>query len=63
MLSLDNLIQWAQYQAIIPEGIIVNKTLGISNFQDLIYTIEKCLSSNEIFIEKKTKKVSLFVCI
>ena len=56
MLSLDNLIQWAQYQAIIPEGIIVNKTLGISNFQDLIYTIEKCLSSNEIFIEKKTKK-------
>ncbi len=56
MLSLDNLIQWAEYEAKIPDDVIVNKTLGISNFQDLIYTIEKCLSSNELFIEKKTKK-------
>lgn len=56
MVSLDNLIQWALYEAEIPENNIVNKTLGISNFEDLRYTLEKCLSSNELFIEKKTKK-------
>ena len=56
MVSLDNLIQWALYEAEIPKNKIVNKTLGISNFEDLIYTVEKCLSSNDLFIEKKTKK-------
>lgn len=56
MVSLDNLIQWAEYEAKIPENNVVNKTLGISNFNDLIYTIEKCLSSSDLFIEKKTKK-------
>ncbi len=56
MVSLDNLIQWALYEAEIPKNNIVNKTLGILNFEDLRYTLEKCLSSNELFIEKKTKK-------
>ena len=56
MVSLDNLIQWASYEAKIPKNNVVNKTLGISNFEDLRYTLEKCLSSNELFIEKKTKK-------
>ncbi len=56
MVSLDNLVQWALYEAFIPENNIVNKTLGISNFDDLSYTVEKCLSSSEFFIEKKTKK-------
>lgn len=56
MPSLDNLVQWALYEAELPENNIVNKTLGILNFEDLIYTVEKCLSSNELFIEKKTKK-------
>ena len=56
MVSLDNLIQWALYDAEIPQNNIVNKTLGILNFEDLRYTVEKCLSSSELFIEKKTKK-------
>ncbi len=56
MVSLDNLIQWALYEAEIPKNNIVNKTLGILNFEDLRYTVEKCLSSSELFIEKKTKK-------
>ena len=56
MVSLDNLIQWALYEAEIPQNNIVNKTLGILNFEDLRYTVEKCLSSSELFIEKKTKK-------
>ena len=57
MVSLDNLIQWALYEAEIPKNNIVNKTLGILNFEDLIYTVEKCLSSSDLFVEKKTKKV------
>ena len=56
MISLDNLIQWALYEAEIPKNNIVNKTLGILNFEDLIYTVEKCLSSSDLFVEKKTKK-------
>lgn len=56
MPSLDNLLQWALYEAEIPQDNQVNKTLGILNFEDLRYTIEKCLSSNDLFIEKKTKK-------
>lgn len=56
MVSLDNLVQWAKYEAELPEDNIVNKMLGISNFEDLRYTVEKCLSSNDFFIEKKTKK-------
>ena len=56
MVSLDNLIQWALYEAEIPQNNIVNKTLGILNFEDLRYTVETCLSSSELFIKKKTKK-------
>ncbi len=56
MPSLDNMVQWALYEAVLPQNNIVNKTLGISNFEDLGYTVEKCLSFNELFIEKKTKK-------
>lgn len=56
MVSLDNLVQWASYEAEIPENNVVNKMLGISNFEDLRYTVEKCLSSSDFFIEKKTKK-------
>ena len=56
MVSLDNLIQWASYEAQIPENNLVNKTLGILNFEDLRYTVEKCLSSSDLFVEKKTKK-------
>lgn len=54
--SLDTHIQWALYEAKIPVDNIVNKSLGISNFDGFIYTIEKCLSSSDFFIEKKTKK-------
>ena len=57
MVSLDNLVQWASYEAQIPENNLVNKTLGILNFEDLRYTVEKCLSSSDLFVEKKTKKV------
>lgn len=56
MPSLDNMVQWAQYEASLPSNNVVNKSLGISNFEDLRYTVEKCLSSNDLFIEKKTKK-------
>lgn len=56
MPSLDNMIQWALYEADLPPDNILNKTLGILNFEDLRYTIEKCLSSSDLFIEKKTKK-------
>lgn len=56
MPSLDNLVQWALYEAELPQNNIVNKSLGILKIEDLIYTVEKCLSSNELFIEKKTKK-------
>ncbi len=56
MPSLDNMVQWALYTAVLPQNNLVNKTLGISNFEDLRYTIEKCLSSSDLFIEKKTKK-------
>jgi len=54
--SLENLIQWAKYEAFLPKDNLVNKSLGISNLNDLIYNVEKCLSSNDLFIEKKTKK-------
>lgn len=56
MPSLDTMVQWARYKASLPPGNVVNKTLGILNFEDLRYTVEKCLSSNDLFIEKKTKK-------
>ncbi len=56
MPSLDTMMQWARYKASLPPGNVVNKTLGILNFEDLRYTVEKCLSSNDLFIEKKTKK-------
>ncbi len=56
MPSLDNLVQWALYEANLPQNNLLNKTLGILNFEDLRYTVEKCLSSSDLFIEKKTKK-------
>ncbi len=28
----------------------------MENFEDLRYTVEKCLSSSDLFVEKKTKK-------
>jgi len=56
MPSLDNLVQWALYEADLPQNNLLNKTLGILNFEDLRYTVEKCLSSSDLFIEKKTKK-------
>lgn len=56
MPSLDNMVQWALYEAVLPQNNLLNKTLGISNFEDLRYTVEKCLSSGDLFIEKKTKK-------
>lgn len=56
MPSLDNMVQWAQYEASLPLNNVVNKSLGILNFEDLRYTVEKCLSSSDLFVEKKTKK-------
>lgn len=50
--ALDTLIQWAKYEA----KPLVNKNESISNFEKLIYNMDKCISSDEILIEKKTKK-------
>lgn len=49
--SLENYIQWAKYEACILE----NKK-DIYNLEKIRYIIEKCLSSNELMILKKTKK-------
>ena len=49
--SLENLIQWAQYVA----HYDFEKN-HVYNFEKIRYIIEKCLSSNELFITKKTKK-------
>ena len=49
--SLENHIQWAEYEAIYD----FSKN-HVYNFEKIRYIIEKCLSSNELFITKKTKK-------
>ena len=47
-VSLDNYVQWALYSAKIKNSVY--------NFNQMRYIIEKCLSSNEFLILKKTKK-------
>lgn len=49
--SLENYIQWAQYEA----GYDFEKN-HVYNLEKIRYIIEKCLSSDEILITKKTKK-------
>lgn len=49
--SLENYIQWAEYLA-----EIKNLENDIYNFEKIRYIIEKCLSSDELLITKKTKK-------
>ena len=49
--SLENYIQWAEYEAILAE-----EKKHVYNFEKISYIIEKCLSSDELLIEKKTKK-------
>ncbi len=46
--SLENYCQWAQYEAKIKNDIY--------NFDEMRYIIDKCLSSDELLIRKKTKK-------
>ena len=46
--SLENYCQWALYCAKIKSGVY--------NFDEIRYIINNCLSSDEILIEKKTKK-------
>ena len=49
--SLENYIQWAQYEA-----ILADEKKSVYNFEKIRYIIEKCLSSDELLITKKTKK-------
>ncbi|MBQ8636207.1 DUF2344 domain-containing protein [bacterium] len=49
--SLENYIQWAQYEA----KYDFEKN-HVYNLEKIRYIIEKCLSSDEILITKKTKK-------
>ena len=49
--SLENYIQWALYEAKIDF-----KKNHVYNFEKIRYIIEKCLSSDELLIKKKTKK-------
>ncbi len=49
--SLENYVQWALYEA----KIDFEKNY-IYNLEKIRYIIEKCLSSDELLIEKKTKK-------
>ncbi|MBQ8476049.1 DUF2344 domain-containing protein [bacterium] len=46
--SLENYCQWAQYSALIKKSVY--------NLDEIRYIIDNCLSSDEILIEKKTKK-------
>ena len=45
---MENYCQWARYSAIIKKNVY--------NLEKIIYIIEKCLSSDEFLIEKKTRK-------
>ena len=49
--SLENYIQWAQYEA-----VLADEKKPVYNFEKIRYIIDKCLSSDELFITKKTKK-------
>ena len=49
--SLENFVQWAQYEAVLRD-----EKNTIYNFEKIRYIIEKCLSSDELLITKKTKK-------
>jgi len=49
--SLENYIQWAEYEAILTE-----EKKSVYNLEKISYIIEKCLSSDELLIKKKTKK-------
>ncbi len=49
--SLENYIQWAKYEA-----EVIDKKNHVYNFDEIGYIIEKCLSSKELLILKKTKK-------
>lgn len=49
--SLENLVQWAQYEAKIKPD-----KKHVYNLEKIRYIIEECLSSDEILITKKTKK-------
>ena len=49
--SLENYIQWAEYEAVLEDD-----KKPIYNFEKISYIIEKCLSSDELLITKKTKK-------
>ena len=49
--SLENLAQWAIYEA-----SLTNQKNHVDNFEKIRYIIEKCLSSDELLITKKTKK-------
>ena len=46
--SLENYCQWAQYEAVLKKDVY--------NEEKIRYIIEKCLSSENILITKKTKK-------
>ena len=50
--SLENYIQWAQYEA----KINFQKN-PLYNLEKIRYIIEKCLSSDNLLISKKTKKI------
>ena len=49
--SLENYVQWAQYEA-----KIKSEKNHVYNLDEIRYIIKKCLSSDEILITKKTKK-------
>lgn len=55
--SLENYIQWAEYEAKMPDfKDKKNSSEHVYNFEKIRYIIEKCLSSDELLITKKTKK-------
>ena len=49
--SLENYVQWAEYEARISDA-----KNHVYNLEKIRYIIEKCLSSDEFLITKKTKK-------
>ena len=49
--SLENYVQWAKYEAILND-----EKNHVYNLDKIRYIIEKCLSSDELLITKKTKK-------
>jgi len=49
--SLENYVQWAKYEA-----CLSNEKNHVYNSEKIRYIIEKCLSSDEFLITKKTKK-------